>query len=143
MNTQPEQAQYCNPSIAELQKKAHLYMIAVASAPPSLGKCCLSLLFSFSLSLSLSLSLVPYLSLVLSFCFPLSLSASLSHSVSLSLSLSLIDLIYRIFPRKCCTILCGVRLDETSYWYVSSFYYSRMMISSFHSRATIFCFILV
>ena len=46
VDTHTEEAQFCNPPIAELQKKAHLYMIAVASAPPSLG---------VFLSLSLSL----------------------------------------------------------------------------------------
>lgn len=34
---QRDQAAFCNPPLGELQKKAHIYMIAVASAPPSCG----------------------------------------------------------------------------------------------------------
>lgn len=37
VNPQRDQAAFCNPPLGELQKKAHIFMIAVASAPPSSG----------------------------------------------------------------------------------------------------------
>jgi hypothetical protein len=38
VNPHGDQAAFCNPPLGELQKKAHLYMLAVASAPLSAGK---------------------------------------------------------------------------------------------------------
>ena len=37
VNPQRDQAAFCNPPLGELQKKAHVFMIAVASSPPSSG----------------------------------------------------------------------------------------------------------
>jgi hypothetical protein len=37
VNPQRDQSAFCNPPLGELQKKAHIYMIAVASSPVSSG----------------------------------------------------------------------------------------------------------
>lgn len=37
VNPQRDLSAFCNPPLGELQKKAHLYMIAVASSPVSSG----------------------------------------------------------------------------------------------------------
>ena len=37
MNPQRDESAFCNPPLGELQKKAHIYMIAVASSPVSSG----------------------------------------------------------------------------------------------------------